>query len=45
MDSGLKRDEHYYPQVFLKEYEYIEKESIKHITEYLKIFSDKSDEE
>ena len=26
IDSALKRDDNYYPQVFLKEYKYIEKE-------------------
>ena len=42
--SALKKDENYYPQVFLKECKYIEKEVIRHITEDLKIFSDESDE-
>ena len=28
LDSALKKDENYYPQVFLKECKYIKKESI-----------------
>ena len=42
----LKKEESYYPQVFLKECKYIEKEKqmIKHITEDLEISSDYSDE-
>ena len=27
LDSALKKDENYYPQVFLKEFKYIEKKS------------------
>ena len=38
----LKKDENDYPQVFLKEYKYIGKEIIRHITES---FSSDSDEE
>ena len=35
IDSALKRYENYYLQVFLKEYKYVEKEMIRHITEDL----------
>ena len=45
VDSTLKKDENYYPQGFLKEYQYIEKEVIRHITEDIWIFSSDSDEE
>ena len=31
IDSALKQEENYYPQVFLKECKYIEKEVIRHI--------------
>ena len=31
LDSALKNDDHYYPQVFLKEFKYIEKKVVKHI--------------
>ena len=44
----FKKVENYYPQVFLKECKYIEKEEkkvIRHITDDLDIFSDDSDEE
>ena len=30
-DSALKKDEHYYAQVFLKECKYIEKKVVRHI--------------
>ena len=40
MDSSLKKDENYSPQIFLKEYQYIEKKVVRHI-----IDSDDSDEE
>ena len=35
LDSALKKDKNYYPQVFLKECKYIEKEKIvnRHITD------------
>ena len=41
IDFALKEDENYYPQVFLKESKYIEKEKklIRHITVDLKISS------
>ena len=44
VDSTLKKDENYYPQGFLKEYQYIEKEVIRHITEDIWIFSSDSDD-
>ena len=42
VNSALKKDENYYVQAFLKECKYIEKEVIRHITEF---FSSGSDEE
>ena len=47
LDSAPRKDENYYPQVFLKEYKYIEKKIIRHINDNLTNFaySDKSDEE
>ena len=47
LDSALKKDENYYPQVLLKECKYIEKKEIKHINDNLSDFSsdDESDEE
>ena len=33
IDSALKKDENYYPQVFLKECKYTEKEVIRQVTE------------
>ena len=46
-DSALKKNENYYPQVFLKECKYIEKKVIRHINDNLSDFSssDESDEE
>ena len=44
LDSALKKDENYYPQVFLKECKYIEKIVIRH-TQGIEIFSSNSDEE
>ena len=44
VDSVLKKDESYYPQVFWKEYKYIEREVIRHIVEDTEISSDQSDE-
>ena len=35
LDSALKKDENYYPQVFLKECKYIEKKVNRHINENL----------
>ena len=47
LDSALKKDENYYLQVFLKEYQYIEKKVIWDINNNLRDFSssDESDEE
>ena len=47
LDSALKKDENYYPQVFLKECKYIEKKVVRHINDNLSDFSysDGSDEE
>ena len=46
MDSALKQDDNYYPQVFLKECKYIEKKVVRHIHDNLSdfSFSDESDE-
>ena len=49
LDSDLKKDGNYYPQVLLKECKYIEKKVIRHINDNLSDFSyyyfDESDEE
>ena len=47
LDAVLKKDNNYYPQVFLKECKYIEKKVIRHINDYLSDFSssNESDEE
>ena len=39
LDSALKKDENYYPQVLLKECKYIEKKVIRHIDDNLSDFS------
>ena len=44
LDSALDKDGNYYPQVFLKEFKYIEKNVIRHIIDDLESFSDDSDE-
>ena len=46
LDSALKNDKNYYPQVFLKEYKYIEKKEFRPIHDDLSDFSssDESDE-
>ena len=44
LDSALKDDDNYYPQVFLKELKYIEKKVIRHINDNLSDFSSPSDE-
>ena len=41
LDSALKKDENYYPQVFLKECKYIKRKVIWHISQDIKIFSRK----
>ena len=43
MDSALKGDENYYPQVFLKECKYINKKVIRHIIDDFGSFSDDSE--
>ena len=45
MDSTVKKDENYYPQVFLKMCKYIEKMVIRHFIVDLESSSDDSDEE
>ena len=47
LDTALKKDENYYPEVFLKECKYIEKKVITLINSNLSDFSssDESDEE
>ena len=47
LDSALKKDENYYPQVFLKECKYIKKKVVRNINDDLTDFSysDESDEE
>ena len=48
LDSALKKNYNYYPQVFLKECKYIEKKVVRHIYDSLSDFSyslDESDEE
>ena len=45
LDSALKKDENYYPQVFLKECKYIKKKVIRHITYGIERSSVDSDEE
>ena len=44
LDSALKKDESYYPQVLLKECKYIEKKVVRHITDDLESSSDDSDD-
>ena len=46
LDSALKTDENYYPQVFLKECKYIKKKVVRCINDNLSdfSFSDESDE-
>ena len=39
LDSALKKDEHFYRQVFLKECKYIEEKVIRHINDNLGDFS------
>ena len=47
LDSTLKNNVSYYPQVFLRERKYIERKVIRHISNDLRDFcySDESDEE
>ena len=44
LDSSLKKDDNYYPQVFLKECNYIEKKVVRHIIDDLESSSDESDD-
>ena len=44
LDSALKKDGNYYPQVFIKEYKYIEKKVVRHSHDNLSDFSYSSDE-
>ena len=44
LDSALKKDETYYPQVFLKECKHIDKKVLRHIHDSLSDFSHSSDE-
>ena len=44
MYSALKKDENYYPQVFLKDCKYIEKKVVSDIHDNLSDFSYSSDE-
>ena len=39
LDSALKKDDNYYPQVFVKECKYIEKKVVRHIRDNLSDFS------
>ena len=43
LDSALKKDENFYPQVFLKECSYIEKKVVRHIMDDLESSSNDSD--
>ena len=45
LDFILKKDESYYPQVFLKECKYVEKKIIRHIHDNLSDFSSSDDDE
>ena len=44
MDSALKKDDSYYPQVFSKECKYTEKKVVRYIHDSLRDFSYSSDE-
>ena len=44
LDSALKKNDNYYPQVFLKEYKHIEEKVVRHIHDSLSDFSYSSDE-
>ena len=43
MDSALKKDDNYYPQVFLKECKYIEKKVVRYVRDNLSDFSSSSE--
>ena len=44
LDSALKKDDNYYPQVLLKEFKHIKKKVIRHINDNLSDFSSDDDE-
>ena len=44
LDSALKKDDYYYPQVFLKECKYVEEKVVTHINDNLSDFSSDDDE-
>ena len=44
LDSAFKKNDNYYPEVFLKECKYIEKKVVMHIHDHLSDFSHSSDE-
>ena len=44
LGCALKKDENYYPQVFLKKRKYIEKKVLRHIIKVLESSSDDSDD-
>ena len=43
LDSAFKKDEKYYPQVFLRECKYIAKKVIRHINDNLQHFQENCD--
>ena len=45
LDPALKKDENYYPQVFLTEGKYIKEKVIRYITQNTEIIPSDSDEE
>ena len=44
LDSALKKDGNYYPQMFLIECKYIEKKVVRHITKDIESFSSDSND-
>ena len=38
LDSALKKDDNYYPQLFLKVCKYIEKNVVRHLLDILSVF-------
>ena len=44
LDSALKKDDSYYPQMFLKECKYIEEKVVRHIHDSFSDFSYSSNE-
>ena len=43
LDSTIKKDENYYPHMFLKECKYIEKKVIRHINDNFSVFTSDND--